>query len=217
MQIQNVLFRAERMKDMSMKRVMSMETHIYHKLHCHHARRIQEKNKMMMDLKAAKSYGYKPCKCCNGMNFSYNDEINSIDYFEKKKGMQFNYKDGVLYVKTNIGCWKLVYSRGMELFALYHRNRSEKEVDFVNPEHEHYHLQKDQAYLSSINAVLNYIYNHDKYREAEQQGCKMIVFSNKKYQKQAEKRKQRQQKNRVDCLFRILESQNEGYKQLSYC
>lgn len=202
---------------MSKKRVMSMETCIYHKPNCHHARRIQEKHKMIMTPKVAKSYGYRPCKCCNGMNFSYNDEIYFIDYFERKKGMQFNYKDGILYVKTNIGCWKLVYSRGMELFALYHRNRSEQEVNFVNPENEHYHLQKDKSYFSSINAVLNYIYEHDKYHEAEQQGCKNIVFSNKKYQRQAEKRKQRQQEKRVDYLFLMIENQNEGYKQLSYC
>ena len=122
-----------------------------------------------------------------------------------------------MYVKTNIGCWKLVYSRGMELFALYHRNRSNQDVDFSNPENEHYHLQKDQTYFSSINGALNYVYEHDKYREAEQQGLKVIAFSNKKYQKQAEKRKQRKQQNRVDYLFRLLESQNEGYKQLSYC
>lgn len=205
------------MKNMSMKRVMSMETNIYHKPHCHHAKKIRDKNKMVMDPKAAKSYGYRSCKCCNSMNFSYGDERHSIDYFERKKGMEFNFKGGMLYVKTNIGCWKLIYSRSMERFALYHRNRSGQEVDFVNPENEHYHLQKDQAYFTSINAALNYIYDHDKYREAEQQGYKVIVFSNKKYQKQAEKRERRKQKNRVDYLFRMIESQNEGYKQLSYC
>lgn len=202
---------------MSMKRVMSMETKIYHKPHCHHAKRIQDKNKMVMDPKAAKSYGYRPCKCCNAMSFSYNDELCSIDYYERKKGMQFNFKDGILYIKTNIGCWKLVYSRGMEMFALYHRNRSKQEVDFSNPDQEYYHLQKDQTYFCSINAAMSYIFDHDKYREAEQQGCKVIVFSHKKYQKQAEKRERRKQKNRVDYLFRMLESQNEGYKELSYC
>lgn len=151
------------------------------------------------------------------MNFSYRDEIHTIDYYERKKGMQFNYKEGVLYVKTNVGCWKLVYSRSMELFALYHRNYSKQEIDFVKPENEHYHLQKDHVYYISIGAALKYIYDHDKYREAEQQGCKFIVFSHKKYQKQAEKRKQRQQRNRVDYLFQMLESQNKGYKKISYC
>lgn len=202
---------------MSMKRVMSMETNIYHKPHCHHAKRIQEKHMMIMDPQAAKSYGYRACRCCNGMNFSFNDERNVIAYYEKEKELQFNYKDGSLYVKTTIGCWRVVYSRGMELFALYHRNYCDQEVDFVNPENERYHLQKDQRYFCNINTVLKYIYDHDKYREAELQGCKTIVFTKKKYQEQAKKRKQRQQRNRVDYLFRMLESQNKGYKQLSYC
>ena len=70
---------------------------------------------------------------------------------------------------------------------------------------------------AELNAILNYIYDHDKYREAEQQGFKEITFSDKKYQKQAEKREQRKKHNRVDYLFALLESQNEGYKQLSYC
>lgn len=205
------------MKNMSMKRVMSMEANIYHKPHCHHAKRIQDKNKIVMDPKAAKSHGYRPCKCCNKMNFSYNDELCSIDYHERKRGMQFNYKGNSLYVKTNVGGWKLVYSPKSELFTLFHRNRSKQEIDFANPEKEQYHLQKDHANFISINEALNYIHEHDKFREAEQQGCKFIVFSDKKYQKQAEKRKRRKQLNRVDYLFRMLESQNAGYKQLSYC
>lgn len=199
-----------------MKRVMSIESNLYHKPNCHHAKRIQDKNKMTMDIKEAKAYGYRPCRCCNGMNFSYNDEWTSINYYERKKEMQFNYKDGILYAKTNIGCWKIVYIRGTESFALYHRNYSEQEVDFVNPEKESYHLQKDRPYFCTINSILKYIYDHDKYREAEQQGCKVIVFSHKKYQKQAKKREQRNQRKRVDYLFRMLESQEEGYKQLSY-
>lgn len=200
-----------------MKRVMSMEANIYHKPHCYHAKRIQDKNKIVIDSKAAKFSGYRPCKCCNTMNFSYNDELHSINYYERKKGMQFNFKGGSLYVKTNIGGWKLVYSSKSELFTLFHRNRSKQEIDFNNPENEHYHLQKDQANFVSINKALNYIYEHDKYREAEQKGCKFIVFSDKKYKQQAEKRERRKQRNRVDYLFRMLESQNEGYKQLSYC
>ena len=28
--------------------------------------------------------------------------------------MEFKYKDGMLYVKTKVGCWKLVYAKGME-------------------------------------------------------------------------------------------------------
>lgn len=202
---------------MSIKRVMSMETKIYHKPNCHYVKKIQDKHKIVMSKKEAKSFGYRACRCCNEMNFSYHNELQTMDYFENKKGMQFNYKDGILYIKTNIGCWKLVYSRGMELFALYHRNRSKQEVDFTKPEKEQYHLQKDKIYYISIREALKYIYDHDKYREAEQQGCEFIVFSHKKYQKQAEKRKQRQQMNRVDYLFQMLESQNKGYKQLSYC
>ena len=43
------------------------------------------------------------------------------DCYSKYKKMQFNYINGILYVKTEIGCWKLVYVRREEKIALYHR------------------------------------------------------------------------------------------------
>lgn len=53
-------------------------------------------------------------------------------------------RDEMLYVKTEIGCWRLVYSRGMEYIVLYHRNTRQAPIDFQYSELGKYHWQKRQ-------------------------------------------------------------------------
>ena len=129
--------------------------------------------------------------------------------------MEFEYIKGILYVKTDMGCWKLVYSRGMEQIALYHRNSRQAPLDFRHPEMGRYHQQKDQLYFRNIALALNYIYDHDKYRATVKRGDKRIVYKNKKYEKQAKKRKQRAALRRVDRLFEMIEKDNQKCKSFS--
>ena len=89
--------------------------------------------------------------------------------------MEFKYIKGILYVKTDMGCWKLVYSRGMEQIALYHRNSRQAPLDFKHPEIGRYHQQKDQLYFRNIALALNYIYDHDKFKAAVKRGDKRVV------------------------------------------
>ena len=44
--------------------------------------------------------------------------------------MEFKYIKETLYVNTDMGCWKPVYSSGMEQIALYHRNSRQAPLDF---------------------------------------------------------------------------------------
>ena len=91
------------------------------------------------------------------MNYVYENEWCNINYYERKKDMEHLFKDGILYIKTSIGCWKLIYSKKEERIVLYHRNSSDSPVDFVNPENERYHRQTDCASAGTINALLKYI------------------------------------------------------------
>lgn len=204
---------------MNNERIISVSTDskIYHKPGCRYVDRIKYKNKMSLPRHDARAEGYHVCRYCNSMNHHIKGERNILDYYEQNKNMQFKYIDGILYVKSEIGCWKLVYIRKEEKIALYHRNTVVKALDFEHPQNEPYHRQEDKAYCYTIAGYLDYIYEHDKYKAALQRGDKVIKFSNKKYERYAVNAKRKKQNKRVDYLFRMLDRQNEGYRQLSYC
>lgn len=199
--------------------VISMEgkTKIYHSCRCRYVRNILPENKMKLTKDEARRQGYRICRCCNSMNYHVSFEKGVIDFYNRERDMTTKYIDGIMYVKTPISCWKIVYSRKKEQLALYHRNSSDKEIDFDHPEYEEYHRQQDFFYANSIQTYLNYIFEHDKFRAAQQSGQQNIVYSNKKYRKIAERSKRKKSLRKVYNLFAMLERQNEGYRELSFC
>ena len=102
------------------------------------------------------------------MSYLVGSASRTLEYHENEHGMEFKLHDGMLFVKTKMGCWRLVYIRTKEQIALYHRNKRQKPLDWEHPEQSKYHPQKDQLYYNSVKATLNYIYEHDKFRAAEQ-------------------------------------------------
>ena len=206
------------MKDTS-KCIVSFATNVkvYHKPGCYHAQRIKQENRVYMTKKEAEAAGFRICRCCNGMNHHLRVEENAMKYYKNKKGMEFKVVNGALYVKTEIGCWKVVYSRREQWLVLYHRNRTYQELNFKSPQYESYHRQSDVPKSYTIEKYLDYIYEHDRFMQAEQSGAAITVFSSKKKKKLAEKSRQKQARKRVDYLFRMIEMQNADYRQLSYC
>ncbi len=196
---------------------LKAKTKVYHKPGCHHVKNMKDKNKMTMTLQKAERKGYRICRCCNCMAHHKRVEQKTITNYENNKGMEFNFVKGALYVKTEIGCWKMVYTRGDQRMVLYHRNATNKELDFKKPQYEKYHRQGDVPYSDSIAHYLNYIYEHDRFKQAERNGQMLTSYSSKKNKRLAEKSRRKSSHKRVDYLFRMLESQNAGYRQLSFC
>lgn len=201
------------------KCVVSFETKlkVYHKPGCHHISRIKKKNQVVLTKGEAERAGFRICRCCNGMGHHRRVEKETIEYYESKKGMEFKYIDGILYVKTDLGCWKMVYLRGEQRIILYHRNYPNKELNFEAPQYEYYHRQYDVPHSGSISHYLKYIYEHDRFKKAERSGNAFTSFSSKKNKRLAEKSRKKDSRRRVDYLFRMLESQNVGYRELSCC
>lgn len=202
---------------MSKYRMISRDSEIYHRKDCHYAKRIKYKGFSSITPKEAKSHGYRPCKCCNTMNHIYKSAKGTLRQYEKKKGMKFNYSRSSLYVLTDNSCWKLVYSRKEETIILYHRNKSWIPVNFEEPYKEKYHLQVDAKHFNNIEGALYYIYEHDRFRTAQERGDRSFVYISKKYERQAKKKKKRDAVNRVNYLFRMLESQDKDLIQYSFC
>jgi len=177
---------------MKKRRIISIgRTNIYHKPGCGYEKRILSKNRMEMSKEQAQVQGYCACQYCNSMNYQYKKENEIIKQFAEQKDMEFKYADGLLYVKTINSLWKLVYSMKEEKIALYHRNSSDSPVDMNNLEIEKFHRQKDILYMNTIHGCLNYIYEHDKYRRAVENGEKNIHYSSKKYEQKAKKSERR--------------------------
>lgn len=204
---------------MNNERIISIGTNsmIYHKPGCRYVSRIKSQNKMSLTKHDAKKEGYHVCRYCNGMNHHYRVEQKTLDFYAKSKNMQFNYINEILYVKSEISCWKLVYARREEKIALYHRNATNKPLNFKYPQYEAYHRQEDKMYCNSLEGYLDYIYEHDKYKATIARGENVKRFSSKKYEKLEAKAQRKRENKRIDYLFRMLERQNAGYKELSYC
>ena len=114
------------------------------------------------------------------MKFLYDRDISTLDYYKRKMAMDYKMVDGILYVKTEVSCWKLVYSRREEKIFLYHRNKSSQPLNFDLPQAERYHRQTDVQPSASINKHLRYIYEHDRYRAAEAKGEKLVTTEDRK-------------------------------------
>ena len=148
---------------MSTKRIMSIESNVYHRPTCKYIGFMKPKNKEILLLEDAKHCG-RPCRHCNRMSFLYRFEQKTIKWNAETRGMEFKYIDGILYVKTTVGCWKLVYAKGREQIVLYHRNSRHITVEFQHPEKDRYHQQRDHLYFKNITLALNYITKF-KYRK----------------------------------------------------
>ena len=202
---------------MKTKRVFSTESSIYHRPNCRYVKKIYKRNKMALPQIEVREYGYRPCKCCNTMMYQYLEEQYDLDYFRRKWNLEFLLKDGILYIKTTIGFWKLVYSRKEEKIVLYHRNNSRNPVDLTAPQRERYHRQSDCALSKTISALCKYIYEHDRFREAQQNGHQLTDFTSARARILAERARKKEKHKRLDALFAKLEKENAGYRELSFC
>ena len=201
---------------MNRPRIMSKDSNIYHRNGCRYILRIMPKNLVKIGLFTAEVEGIKPCSVCNRLSFIYSQEKDTL--MKATSGWQMTFKmDGeLLYIKTNVSLWMLVYSFSSSKIVLYHRNHSEKEIDFENPKNEAFHRQKDFPPNSKIMPICKYIYEHDRYKEARNSGKKLIYKkSEKKYRKRAEKFERKEKERRVESLFKVLEKENPSIKRHS--
>lgn len=54
---------------------------VYHRPECRYAGKIRKKNQIKMDWEDAEWKGYRPCKCCDGIEFLYKLEKEKIERY----------------------------------------------------------------------------------------------------------------------------------------
>ncbi len=202
-------------------KVISIESadKVYHNKNCQYALRMRKKNKTMVTKQEAKQMGYRPCKCCNSMSYRFKEEGNMAEDFSKKNQMETYFLNSILYVKTEIGLWKIAYSRKNQKCILYHGNFPYKELDICDADTAKYYIQRDSKHANTIMQHLEYILKHDRFRKQVEEagGNEMAVSMNKKYAKQRRHRMQRQAYRRLNHIFAVLEQKHAEYVKLSFC
>lgn len=190
-------------------------TKIRHRSDCPYKARMMKKNTVVLRSNDEKKTEYQLCKCCTTIKHHCRKEKEIIDFYRENRGMDFLQRGNSLYVKTKVGCWKIVHDREGGGFILFHRSNSRTELDFANPHMEKYHRQKDMMRAESIEEYLSYIHKHDVYCDVKAQGKNVKNFTKEKYRRTAQKREDRRRHKRIDYLFRKLEEQHPNYIKYS--
>ena len=86
----------------------------------------------------------------------------------------------VLYVRTDVGCWKMIYSMSEQRFLLYHKNYMQGVLSLDEVEEGAYHRQRDVPFSKSIEKYLFYISKHDAARKIEMIDYRLLPNRTKK-------------------------------------
>lgn len=81
-------------------RIMSRESSnmVYHRPKCRYAGRIRKKNRVLMKWEDAEWKGYRPCKCCDGIDFLYKMEKEKIERYAEQFNLDVDFMDRKIYV-----------------------------------------------------------------------------------------------------------------------
>lgn len=202
-------------------RMMSKESTsmVYHRPECRYARKICKRNRVQMNWEEAEWKGYRPCRCCDGADFLYRLELEDIECFAEQHNLDVDLKNNKIYVRTDVGCWKIVYKKSNQRFILLHRNYVNGRISLDEADNAPYHRQGDMGDSGSIMKYLKYIQKHDEFRQKMPDDYHQMpqdTRQQKLYYKSARKRAQRHSARRLDNLFAMIEHK-EGIKEVSFC
>lgn len=202
-------------------RMMSKESasKVYHRPECRYAGMIYKRNRTQMYWENAEAKGYRPCKCCDSTEFLYELEKDKIEQYAEQYHLDVDIRNHKVYVRTDAGCWKIVYKISDQHFILLHRNYVKGRIPLEDVEKAPYHRQGDMAESSTIMKYLKYIKAHDEFKQMMSQDYHQMPQSTKQqraYYRAAKKRETRRSIRRMDNLFAMIE-RKEGIKELSFC
>ena len=178
---------------------------------CPYARHIKKENRIQVSENKAKNKGYCGCRLCTG--------LGGLAYKYKKRGFDCLY-DSVsnsVCMKTDVGFWKAIWYDDEQKFHLFHMNgHGYKCFKHDLPSNVlvagKFHRQADVLPTSHFGNILKYILDHDKNKRIIMndgiQKMPKNTAKQRKYYKQAKKRKRKNDLRRLDRIFKQLESEN---------
>lgn len=198
---------------------------VYHRPNCMYVQKIKPQNKMILSQQKARNLKYHSCKYCSGLKGEMlaNNQFSSL---ERKYKVSVDYvkKSDTLYVRTEIGCWKIFFKKEFKKYLLYHRNTYSKEMTLKQASGGDYHRQGDVKPTTSVPQLIHYIAAHDKAKMIIMEDYRKLPKSTaqqRKYYRQAENRVKRSERKRtqlrIDQLFRSIEEKDPSMCKLAFC
>lgn len=196
-------------------RIMSRKSSsmVYHRPQCRYAGKIDKKNRIQMEWEDAEWRGYRPCKCCDGIEFLYQIGKAEIERYAKQFNLDVDLKDRKIYVRTDAGCWKIIYKIRNQKFILLHRNYVNGRIGLEEVEKAPYHRQGDVPEAGSIMKYLKYIQKHDEFKQNAPDDYRKLPQNTRRqkfYYRSAKKRAERSSARRLDSLFLLIEKQGSA-------
>ena len=184
---------------------------VYHNKNCIHVNRIKDANKKELTLTQAKKKGYKECQCCHGMSGLLLENKTNIKEWKQNNDIKFYYaiKQRTLYVRTEIGFWRISMKRGTNLLLLYHRNNYHKNLTYAQAKAGGFHRQTELTETQSLQKVVEFIIRHDKAKLIIQDDYRKLpktTKKQKKYYRFAEKKEKKKAMERLDELFEQIKT-----------
>ena len=150
---------------MEMRMISKESTNmVYHRPECRYALRINKKNWVQMDWDEARKQGYRPCKCCDEMRFLYGLEKENIECYSESHNLDIDLIKNEIIVRTDAGCWKILYKKSRQKFILLHRNYAKGRITLDEINKVPYHHQGDFPFSKSIMKYVRYIQAHDEFK-----------------------------------------------------
>lgn len=211
--------------DTQMKVVVSMQAgnhrKVYHQFGCKYANRIKPQNAMHITLKRAQVHGYRKCKYCSRVGGDIGI-TSHIAAWERTYHVNIDYmkQSHTLYIRTDMGCWKIFFYRKEEQYVLYHRNTYDPEMTLEEAIQGDYHRQTDVKQSERIEGFIHYISAHDKAKKIMLDDYRKLprnTRKQRKYYNQAEKKMKRKNSResrlRMERLFADIESKQPALKK----
>ena len=184
---------------------------------CGHVRNIRPEHRVWFSDEAdARSAGYIFCSCCSPVGKIYRKEKAAIDKAVSGKGVKVTYYDGVLYVDTMIGTWKITRNSKRRLTLWHGNTESYEKCRKENGRIIHkYHPQKDTGSSTSILYFVKYIVRHDTWRSEKASDYKALPKNTKRQRKAYRENKRKAEGRAERTVFNLLERLNceEPYMQ----
>lgn len=193
-------------------RIISRESSskVYHRPECRYARKIYKRNRISMNWEDAERKGYHPCKYCDGIEFLYRVDREKIERYAKQFCLNVDLQNRKIYVRTDVGCWKIIYKIRNQRFILFHRNYVKGRICLEEAEKAPFHCQGDMPEAGNIMKYLKYIREHDEFKQNAPKDYRKLPQNTKRqkmYYRTAKKRAEKSSARRLDGLFLLIEKQ----------
>lgn len=189
---------------------------IFHTQHCRYIRNCDSKNLSFFSTKEEGfAAGYRTCKCCTKLAKIYQKQKSNVLRFCEEKNYKLIFINDVIDIATPFSKWKIHSTKKGRKLKLFHENSVytvNNKMEFFNG----YHTQG--VFDTDLIKVLEYIYNHDKYRidnpfESTVFSTKKRINKNRKSKakisRQRKSDKKRQKRKRVDLVYAIMDKLEE--------